>query len=79
MSKGGWQKGKITGEGEILAHEETLQLLSEMAKNGSVTAAVALARSCASIRARRGTSWTMSLSDFSAAMTEPTVCEAPKA
>lgn len=29
---------------EILTHEETLQLLSEMAKAGSVTAAVALAR-----------------------------------
>ena len=44
MSKGGWQKGKVTGAGEILTHEETLQLLSEMARNGSVTAAVALAR-----------------------------------
>lgn len=79
MGRGKHLNGKIEGGDEILTHEETLQLLSEMAKNGSVTAAVALARSCASIRARRGTSWTMSLSDFSAAMTEPTVCEAPKA
>jgi hypothetical protein len=37
-------KGKITGEGEILTHEETLRILSEMAQNGSVTATVALAR-----------------------------------
>ena len=44
MSKGGWQKGKVTSAGEVLTHEETLQLLSEMARNGSVTAAVALAR-----------------------------------
>ncbi len=45
MSKGRWQKGKVTGAGEVvLTHEETLQLLSEMARNGSVTAAVALAR-----------------------------------
>jgi hypothetical protein len=39
MSKGGWQKGKIKGDGEILTHEETLRILSEMAQNGSVTAA----------------------------------------
>jgi hypothetical protein len=35
---------KIEGEGEVLTHEETLRLLSEMARNGSVTAAVAIAR-----------------------------------
>lgn len=44
MSKGGWQKGKVTGAGGVLTHKEALQLLSEMARNGSVTAAVALAR-----------------------------------
>ena len=67
MGRGKHLNGKIEGGDEILTHEETLQLLSEMA-NGSVTAAVALARSCASIRARSKTSWTTSLSGSSAAM-----------
>ncbi len=35
---------KIEGEGEVLTHEETLRLRSEMAGEGSVSAAVALAR-----------------------------------
>ena len=35
---------KLEGEREILTHEETLQVLSEMARKGSVTAAVALKR-----------------------------------
>ncbi len=34
----------MTGEGEIATHEETLQILSEMARNGSVTAAASLER-----------------------------------
>lgn len=44
MGRGRHLKGKIDGGGEILTHEQTLRLLSEMAKNGSVTATVALAR-----------------------------------
>ena len=44
MSKGKWQKGKITGDQEILSRDEALRILSEQAKNGSVTAAVALER-----------------------------------
>ena len=43
MSKGQWQKGKITGDQEILSRTR-LRILSEQAKNGSVTAAVALER-----------------------------------
>jgi hypothetical protein len=44
MGRGKHLSGKIEGGGEILTHEETLRILSEMARNGSVTAAVALAR-----------------------------------
>jgi hypothetical protein len=44
MGRGKHLTGKIEGGGEILTHEETLRILSEMARNGSVTAAVALAR-----------------------------------
>jgi hypothetical protein len=44
MGRGKHLKGKIEGEGEILSHEQTLEILSEMARNGSVTATVALAR-----------------------------------
>jgi hypothetical protein len=44
MSKGKHLTGKIDGDGEILTHEDTLRILSEMARNGSVTAAVAMAR-----------------------------------
>lgn len=44
LGRGKHLNGKIEGGDEILTHEETLQLLSEMAKAGSVTAAVALAR-----------------------------------
>jgi hypothetical protein len=44
MSKGPRLNGKIKGGGEILTREQTLRLLSEMAKNGSVTAAIALER-----------------------------------
>ena len=49
MSKGKWQKGKITGDQGILSRDEALRILSEQAKNGSVTAAVALERA---LRAR---------------------------
>lgn len=69
MSKGGWQKGKVTGEGEILTHEETLQLLSEMAQNGSVTAAAALARELRLDPGEEKTSWTTSLTVSCAGMT----------
>jgi hypothetical protein len=44
MSRGKSLLGKIEGGGEVVTHEETLRLLSEMAKKGSVTATVALAR-----------------------------------
>ena len=37
-------KGKLEGEKEILTREEVLEILSEMARTGSVTAAVALER-----------------------------------
>ena len=37
-------KGKLEGEKEILTREEVLEILSEMARKGSVTAAVALER-----------------------------------
>jgi hypothetical protein len=42
MSKGKQLNGKIKGGGEILTREQTLELLSEMAQDGSVTAAIAL-------------------------------------
>jgi hypothetical protein len=41
LGRGKHLNGKIEGGGEILTHEEALELLSEMAKSGSVTAAVA--------------------------------------
>ena len=44
MGRGKHQKGKAEVGGEILTHEDTLRILSEMARNGSVTAAVAMAR-----------------------------------
>jgi hypothetical protein len=44
MSKGPQLNGKITGEQEILSREQTLQILSEIARAGSVTAAIALER-----------------------------------
>ena len=36
--------GQIEGDQEILSREQTLQILSEMARAGSVTAAIALER-----------------------------------
>jgi hypothetical protein len=66
LGRGKHLNGKIEGGGEILTHEEALELLSEMAKSGSVTAAVALER-CASatevtmtMRIPFGPSWTRS-------------------
>lgn len=44
LGRGKHLNGKIKGGGEILTREQTLRLLSEMAKNGSVTAAIALER-----------------------------------
>jgi hypothetical protein len=44
VSKGKQLKGQLTGDHDVLSREEALRLLSEMAKNGSVTAAVALER-----------------------------------
>jgi hypothetical protein len=37
-------KGKLEGEKEILTREQVLQILSEQARNGSITAAVHLER-----------------------------------
>ena len=59
MSKGKWQKGKITGDQEILSRDEALRILSEQAKNGSVTAAVALGGRFGRSHRRKKT-WTMS-------------------
>ncbi len=44
MGRGKHLTGKLEGEREILTHEETLQILSEMARKGSVTAAATLER-----------------------------------
>ncbi|MGZ5320894.1 MAG: hypothetical protein ACXWFN_05505 [Solirubrobacterales bacterium] len=44
MGRGKHLTNKIEGGGEVLTHEETLKILSEMARNGSVSAAVAMAR-----------------------------------
>jgi hypothetical protein len=44
MSKGKQLNGQITGDQKILSREQTLQILSEMARAGSVTAAIALER-----------------------------------
>jgi len=44
LSKGKSQKGKITGDQEIVTDDQALQILSEQALNGSITAAVALER-----------------------------------
>jgi hypothetical protein len=46
MSRGKSLEGKLDGEAEktILSREETLQILSEMARKGSVSAAIALER-----------------------------------
>jgi hypothetical protein len=44
MSRGRSLKGKMEGETEILTREECLQILSEMARSGSVTAAATLER-----------------------------------
>jgi hypothetical protein len=44
MSKGKSLVGELEGEKQILSREETLQILSEMARKGSVSAAIALER-----------------------------------
>jgi hypothetical protein len=44
LSKGKSLVGKMEGETEILSREEVLQILSEQARKGSVSAAVALER-----------------------------------
>jgi hypothetical protein len=45
MGRGKHLTGKMEGETEILTHQETLQLLSEQARKGSISAAIALERS----------------------------------
>jgi hypothetical protein len=44
MGRGKHLTDKLEDEREILSREEVLQILSEMARKGSVTAAVALER-----------------------------------
>lgn len=44
MPRGPSQQGKIEPKGEIGTREEMLQILTEMARNGSVTAATTLVR-----------------------------------
>jgi len=44
MGRGKHLTGQMEGQTEILTHEEVLQILSEMARKGSVTAASLLER-----------------------------------
>lgn len=44
MSRGKRLDGKLKGEDEILTHEEVLKILSEQARNGSISAATSLER-----------------------------------
>ena len=44
MSKGPQLNGQIKGDQEILTREQVLQILSEQARKGSITAAVHLER-----------------------------------
>jgi hypothetical protein len=44
MSKGKSLVGKVEGDQEVLSRDEVLKLLSEMARKGSVSAAIALER-----------------------------------
>lgn len=44
MSKGKQLTGQIKGDQDIRTREEVLQILSEQARKGSISAAVALAR-----------------------------------
>jgi hypothetical protein len=44
MSKGKQLNGRITGDQEVLTREETLRILSEMTRKGSISAAIALER-----------------------------------
>ena len=57
MSKGGWQKGKVSGAGEVLTHEETLAALRDGSERLSDRRRRAR-RECAWTRAKRTrTSW----------------------
>ena len=53
MGRGNQLNGKIEGGGEILSREQTLQILSEMARAGSVTAAMRSSERCVWIRAEK--------------------------
>ena len=44
MSKGKQLTGQIEGDQDILTREEVLQILSEQARKGSISAAIALER-----------------------------------
>ena len=44
LGRGKHLSGQIEGGGEVLSRKQTLQILSEMARAGSVTAAIALER-----------------------------------
>jgi len=72
MGRGKHLTGQMEGQTEILTHEEVLQILSEMARKGSVTAASLLERVLRKRRRRRWTS-TPSLGG-SSGMTEEGPC-----
>ena len=44
MSRGKQLNGQINGDQDVLTREETLRILSEMTRAGSVSAAIALER-----------------------------------
>ena len=44
MSRGKWLNGQIKGDQDVLTREQTLRILSEMTRAGSVSAAIALER-----------------------------------
>jgi hypothetical protein len=54
MSRGKRLNGQINGDQDVLTREETLRILSEMAWSGSISAAIALEKSAAARRQRRG-------------------------
>ena len=44
MSKGRQLNGQISGDQDVLTREDTLRILSEMTRKGSISAAIALER-----------------------------------
>jgi integrase len=54
MSRGKRLNSQIKGDQEVLSREETLRILSEMTRAGSVSAAIALERACLGTARREG-------------------------